>query len=110
MNNKDAPFGSRRSGRRGEEPDAARDCIALEAEGALIAALIRARARAGLSQAEIARRMGTTQSAIARLESGRVTPSLHTLRRYAEATGARVRIVLEPVAIAAPAGRPTGQA
>ena len=87
-----------------KDPEYAREYIALEEEFALIEALIQARARAGLSQAEVARRMGTTQSAIARLESGRVTPSLHTLRRYAEATGARVRIVLEPAGTAAPAG------
>ena len=42
------------------------------------------------SAAELARRLGTTQSAIARLESGRVSPSFATLRRYAEATDARL--------------------
>lgn len=73
-----------------------RECVALEEEGALVAALTRTRIRAGLSQAALARRMGTTQSAIARLESGRLTPSLGTLRRYAEGTGMRVRIILEP--------------
>ncbi len=83
--------------RRRKDPEYAREYVALEEDGALIEALVRSRVRAGLSQAALARRMGTTQSAIARLESGRVTPSLHTLRRYAEATGARVRIVLEPI-------------
>ena len=50
--------------------------------------LIRARTRAGLTQAQVAARMGTTQSAVARLEGGKL-PSIRTLTRYAEATGAR---------------------
>ena len=49
-----------------------------------------ARAAAKLTQAELARRLGTTQSAVARLEGGRVSPPLATLRRYAEATGTRL--------------------
>jgi ribosome-binding protein aMBF1 (putative translation factor) len=51
--------------------------------------LISARARAGLSQAQVARRMKTTQSAIARIESGRHWPSRRTLERYARATNTR---------------------
>jgi DNA-binding XRE family transcriptional regulator len=65
-----------------------------DAEFQLVEALINARTKAKLSQAEIARRVGTTQSAIARLEGGGVTPSLSTLRRYAEATGMRLEINL----------------
>jgi predicted transcriptional regulator len=68
---------------------------ALEEEFALINALLDARARSGLTQEEIARRMGTTQSAVARLESGRSRPSMRTLERYAAATGSKVRVVLE---------------
>lgn len=68
---------------------------ALEEEFALANALIRA--RADLSQAELARRMGTSQSAIARLESGRSRPSTRTLRKFAEATGMKLRFVFEPV-------------
>ena len=49
---------------------------------------------AKLTQAELARRLGTTQSAIARLESGGVSPSIKTLRRYAEATGTRLSVDL----------------
>jgi transcriptional regulator with XRE-family HTH domain len=48
---------------------------------------LRARLRAGLSQAELAARMGTSQSTIARLESGQTLPSTKTLLRCAEATG-----------------------
>jgi transcriptional regulator with XRE-family HTH domain len=59
-------------------------------------ALLAARARSGLTQAEIAERMGTTQSAVARLESGRALPSLRTLEKFAAATGSRLVITLEP--------------
>jgi ribosome-binding protein aMBF1 (putative translation factor) len=69
---------------------------ALEDEFALVNALIQARTRASLSQAEVASRMGTTESAVSRLESGRVKPSTRTLERYAKATGHRLRISLEP--------------
>ena len=56
--------------------------------------LIRARVRAGLSQSELAARMGTSQSAIARLESGQSLPSTKTLLRFAEATGSEVELKL----------------
>jgi predicted transcriptional regulator len=56
--------------------------------------LIRARLRAGLSQAELAERMGTSQSAIARLESGSSLPSTKTLLRFAEATKSKVEVRL----------------
>lgn len=68
---------------------------ALEDEFALIRALIDARTRAGLTQAELAERMGTTQSAIARMEGGRINPTIGMLRRYAQATGSRLTVVLE---------------
>ena len=69
---------------------------ALEEEFALASALIEARARAGLTQEEVARRMGTTQAAVARLEGGRTKPSTRTLERFAKATGTRLRIRFEP--------------
>ncbi|HEY4199529.1 MAG TPA: helix-turn-helix domain-containing protein [Devosiaceae bacterium] len=65
-------------------------------EFALIEALIKARTAANLSQMELAKRIGTTQSAIARLEGGGVTPTLSTLRRYAEATGSILKVELVP--------------
>nr|WP_274607945.1 helix-turn-helix transcriptional regulator [Thiorhodovibrio winogradskyi] len=68
---------------------------ALETEFAIARELIAARIRAGLSQAEVAERMGTSQSTIARLESGRTLPSLRTLERYASATGNRTVVRLE---------------
>jgi predicted transcriptional regulator len=69
----------------------------LAAETALVMALIKARSRAALSQAEVATRMGTTESVVSRLESGRVKPSTRTLERYAEAVGHRLLISLEPM-------------
>ena len=57
--------------------------------------LIAARARAGLSQADVAQRMGTTQSAVARLESGQRPPSLRSVQRYAQAIGCRAVVRLE---------------
>ena len=68
---------------------------ALAEEFALAAQVIEARARAGLTQAELAERMGTSQSAVARLESGRGHPSVATLEKLAEATGSKLRIALE---------------
>ena len=58
--------------------------------------LIEARTRAGMTQAELAARMKTTQSAVARLESGRVPPSTRTLEKVARATGTRLRIQFDP--------------
>lgn len=65
-----------------------------DAEFALIETLVQARTAAKLSQAELARKIGTTQSAIARLEGGGVSPSISTLLRYAEATGTKLEIAL----------------
>ena len=58
--------------------------------------LIAARARAGLTQADVAERMGTTQSTVARIEGGRATPSLRSVQRYADAVGCRAVVRLEP--------------
>ena len=68
----------------------------LAPEFALARALIEARTRADLTQAELAKRMKTTQSTVARLESGRVHPSTRTLERIARATGTQLRISFEP--------------
>ena len=80
-----------------KEPDYRKEYEALEEEFALIAEVARARMRAGLSQAQLAKRMKTTQSTIARLESGRGRPSTRTLERFAKATGHRLKISFEPV-------------
>lgn len=69
---------------------------ALETEFALARAMIEARSKAGLTQEELAKRMDTSQSAIARLETGRSLPSGRTLERFAKATGTSLRISFEP--------------
>jgi DNA-binding XRE family transcriptional regulator len=67
---------------------------AMADEFGLARELIAARVRAGLTQEEVAERMGTTQSVIAWLESGARLPSVQTLLRFAKATGARPIIKL----------------
>ena len=63
----------------------------------LARALIDARTRASLTQAELAARMKTTQSAVARLESGRIPPSTRTLEKVARATGTRLWIQFDSI-------------
>ncbi|WP_234196912.1 MULTISPECIES: helix-turn-helix domain-containing protein [Pseudacidovorax] len=70
---------------------------ALEEEFALAEAIAEARAAAGLTQAEVAERMQTTQSNIARMEAGRSSPSTRTLEKFAHAIGARLKISFDPV-------------
>ena len=67
---------------------------AMADEFGLARELIAARVRAGLTQEEVAERMGTTQSVIAWLESGARLPGVQTLLRFAKATGARPIIKL----------------
>ena len=57
--------------------------------------LVAARAQAGLSQAQVAERTGTTQSTVARLESGMHPPSLRTVQRFAQAEGGRAVVRIE---------------
>jgi transcriptional regulator with XRE-family HTH domain len=79
-----------------KDPEYRREYDGLEEEFALASAIIEARSRAGLTQEELAAKMETSQSAIARLESGRTIPSGSTLKRFARATGTRLRISFEP--------------
>jgi ribosome-binding protein aMBF1 (putative translation factor) len=72
-----------------KEPKYKKAYDALEEEFVLAGAVMDVRNRAGLTQEELARRMGTTQPVVARLESGRSRPSMRTLERLAEATGSR---------------------
>jgi DNA-binding XRE family transcriptional regulator len=72
---------------------------ALALEYSVVDQLRKARTRAGLSQDVVAERMGTTKSAVCRLESARRhAPSLSTLRRYAKAVGYEVQVKLVRVA------------
>src|SRR6516164_7314848 len=68
---------------------------ALAGEYSLAAALIEARARAGLTQEQVARRMKTTQAVVARLEGGGSMPSTRTLEKFARATDTRLKISFE---------------
>ena len=73
---------------------------AYEAQGsefAIVHELIAARMRAGLTQHQLAERMGTTQSAVARLEGGKRSPSMSTVQRYAQAAGCKAVFRLEPL-------------
>lgn len=65
---------------------------------ALAFAMVEARVKAGLTQAEIARRMGTSQARISRWERGAEKPTLTSIERFAAVTGARVEIRLIPPA------------
>lgn len=66
----------------------------LDREFAYLDEVLRARAAAGLTQSAVAKRIGTTQSAVARLESRSAgnSPSLATLERYAAALGCRLEV------------------
>jgi len=70
--------------------------VSLDKEFRLARTLIEARTRAGLSQTQLARRMKTSQSYVARIEGGQVRPSTDALERFAQATGTRLRITFEP--------------
>ena len=77
------------------DPEYAKHFQNLEEEFNIARELIQARTRIGLTQEEVAKRMGTTQSAVARMESGKPLPSLRSLKRYAQATGSKIKISLE---------------
>ena len=70
---------------------------ALADEYALIRELLSARLAAGLTQEAVAHSMGTTKSVVSRLESsGKHSPSVSTLKRYAQAVGCHLEIRLVP--------------
>jgi DNA-binding XRE family transcriptional regulator len=70
---------------------------ALELEYQVASQMLKARSRAGLTQDAVAERMGTTKSAVSRLESaGKHAPSLATLKRYANAVGCELQVKLVP--------------
>ena len=70
---------------------------ALEAEYALAHEMLSARTRAGLTQEAVADRMGTTKSAVSRLEgAGKHAPSVASLKKYADAVGCTLKIEFIP--------------
>lgn len=69
----------------------------LDFEYQVVSQLLKARTHAGLTQEVVAQRMGTTKSAVSRLESaGKHAPSLGTLKRYADAVGCELQLRLVP--------------
>jgi len=79
-----------------ERPGYAKAYAELEGEFQLASLFIGARARANLTQEQLAARMKTTRTVISRLESGRMKPSTRTLEKFAQATGHRLKITFEP--------------
>lgn len=84
-----------------KRPGYAAAYAALEDEFATLGELLRARRQAGMTQADVAERMGIAQASVARLESSagsrKHAPSMATLRRYADAVGCELRITLAPI-------------
>ena len=76
--------------------DVQKEYQALSLEFDLLRMMLRARQEAGLSQADVAERMGTKREAVARLESslasGKHSPSIATLQKYARAVGQRIEV------------------
>lgn len=83
-----------------ESPAFARAWAEAEEEFAALDVVLQARRRAGLTQEQVAQRMGVKQSALARVESSlgsrKHAPSLATLRKYADAVGCRLEIRMVP--------------
>ena len=77
-----------------KDPAFRREYDALETEFVIARMLIETRTHTGLTQKQLTKKIKTTQSAIARLESGKRMPSIDTLERYAKATGSKLRIAL----------------
>ena len=75
-----------------KNPDAKREYDALDDEFKFIGALLDMRHKAGLTQEEIAQKMGTQKSNISWLESGNGNPGWKTLQKYAHACGFKIRL------------------
>lgn len=69
-----------------------REYEALEKEFSLIAAMLDARQKAGLTQAQVAERMGVKQPVVVKIEGGRSNVSIDTLKRYAHPTGSKGKV------------------
>lgn len=77
------------------DPDVRREYDRLGPEYELIESMIKKRIEKKMSQADLARKMGTKQSAISRVESGNANPSLQFMQKIAGALGARLSISLQ---------------
>jgi len=82
------------------DPKVLKAFVAQSEEFAWLDVFLQARHSQGLTQAQVAEKMGTSQSAVARMESGRGThsPSLATLSKYAQALGCKLELRLVQVA------------
>jgi len=79
-----------------QDPKFRREYEKVETEFAPIRAILDARMKKGITQATIAKKMGTTQSAIARVESGNANPSLKFMQKLADALDLRLDIRFLP--------------
>lgn len=77
------------------KPEFRAEYEALEQEFSIARALIAARSEAGMTQVEVARRMGVSQPTVARMESGR-NVSVKSLRRYARAINRPIPLLIQP--------------
>jgi len=93
-----------------ERPGYAKAVADLREEFQLASQFIGARARANLTQEQLAARMKTTRTVISRLESGRMKPSTRTLEKFARATGHRLKITFEPAEARRPRRRTAAKA
>ncbi len=76
------------------DPKVRAEYDALGPEYELARRLIEARIKAGLTQADVAKKMKTKQAAVARIESGRQKPSFRTIEKFAAAVGRRATVEL----------------
>ena len=79
-----------------KNPDFKREYDALEPEYRLLKAIVERRVKLGITQAALAARIGTKQSVIARLESGRANPSIAFIKKVADALDADLDVSIRP--------------
>ena len=80
-----------------KDPAFVKEYEALEEEFSLASAMIAARVAANMTQQNVAAKMATSQSYIAKLEGGRINPTMKALKRYAAATGSRIKTTFERI-------------
>ena len=80
-----------------KDPAFVKEYEALEEEFSLASAMIAARVAANMTQQDVAAKMATSQSYIAKLEGGRINPTMKALKRYAAATGSRIKTTFERI-------------
>lgn len=75
-----------------KDPEFAEEWDRLEPEYAILSVIVDAREQSGLTQAELARRCGMTQSALSRLETGKSSPTIKTLQQLARGLGKKLEV------------------